>query len=358
MRILYLVPDLFGPPGGIARYCRLVCRALCDDKISLSVVAVNDSGHSVIEAQEVFPQICYAPCSGDRKLFILRALAALMQRPTLVMVGHPNFAQLGHIIASLARAKLVVFLYGIDVWTPLSRSIQHAIQRANRVIAISQFTATQAVKVNPFALDRLHILHNCLDPQFHIENHCARQDTITSILTVARMSLSERYKGHDCVIRAMPHLLVRFPELVYDVVGEGDGRPALEELAKQQGVAHAVRFHGAVSEEELAHRYSATSIYVMPSRFEGFGFVFLEAMAYGKPVIAGNQDASVEVVQHNQTGLLVDPTSVNEIAAAIEYLLANPEVRQHMGRQGAERVNKEFSFPRFRELLHESLRAL
>src|SRR5690606_2090267 len=145
-------------------------------------------------------------------------------------------------------------------------------------------------------------LHNCLDPQFQPQKIKAGKSASLSLLTVARMSLNEQYKGYDVVIRALPQLLAQFPGLIYNVVGDADGRPMLEALAAEQGVAHAVRFHGVVSEEELVRHYHEASVFVMPSRFEGFGFVFLEAMTYGKPVVCGNEDASVEVVRDKTTG--------------------------------------------------------
>jgi phosphatidylinositol alpha-1,6-mannosyltransferase len=145
----------------------------------------------------------------------------------------------------------------------------------------------------------------------------------------------------------MPFLLERFPELIYNIVGDGDGRSQMEDVARQEGVEHAVKFHGSVSDTELKKHYREATLFVMPSRREGFGFVFLEAMAHGLPIVAGDQDATTEVVQDGKTGILVNPLSTYALHAAITRLLTQAEERRQMGLRGAEAVDS-FSYPAFR----------
>ena len=352
-RILFLCPDLFGPPGGIARYCRMVCQAITDAGLSLRVLALNDPDAQ--EALHPLQGLDYRGCNGNRLSFVRGTLSSLRARPSLILVGHPNFAPLGWMAARLTGASMVVFLYGIDAWQPLPRLRRWVIAPADRLIAISRFTAHQAALVNGLPRENMRIVHNCLDPAF--QPAVGRVDSSAGhrILTVARISRSEWYKGHDSVIRAMPALLARFPDLTYHIVGDGDGRPALEALAEWERVAGAVHFHGTVSEDELADHYEHASIFVMPSRAEGFGFVFLEAMAHGRPVIAGNRDASSEVVQHGETGLVVDPDSSVQLTDAIVRLLSDDGLRAQMGLNGKERVTRAFSFETFRRALLANL---
>ncbi|BCM88564.1 GDP-mannose-dependent alpha-(1-6)-phosphatidylinositol monomannoside mannosyltransferase [Abditibacteriota bacterium] len=350
--ILYIVPDLFGPPSGIARYCRMVCRALTESGHRVTTISLLDQNKARNEAKATFPDMRYCPCSGDRRQFILRALRALQMRPDLILVGHPNFAPLGWGLGLLARAPIVNFIYGVDAWETLSPMRRRALCAGKRLISISRFTAMRSQQVNAIPQERVRILHNCLDPNF--QGHAvsgARDIDAKSLLTVARMSLQEQYKGHDVVIKALPELLKRFPGLIYHIVGDGDGRPLLESLSKEHGVESAVRFHGVVSEEELIERYQNASVFVMPSRFEGFGFVFLEAMTYGKPVVCGNADASVEVVTDGETGFTVDPTSSQAVGDAVARLLEDNELRAHMGEAAIRRVEEKFGFPHFKEQL-------
>jgi phosphatidylinositol alpha-1,6-mannosyltransferase len=169
------------------------------------------------------------------------------------------------------------------------------------------------------------------------------------------MSQEERYKGHDVVLRALPALLARVPGLCYDIVGDGDGRPELEALAYSLGVAGAVTFHGVVPEETLRSLYAAATAFVMPSRGEGFGLVYLEAMAHGTPVIAAQDGAAAEIILDGRTGFLIDPTSVEAVIESVLLLLADPDRRDQMGRTAAEHVEAKFTFPPYRDRLRALL---
>mgnify|MGYP001818414747 CR=1 FL=1 len=248
--VLYLVPELMNPQSGIARYCRLVCRGLVAAGRPLTVV--SRLGSARMTGAEIQNGIEYHPCSGQKALFVGQALSAAMRRrPDVLILGHLNFAPLGWFLARLVDARLVTFMYGIDVFRPLSPWHRWALRRSDIIIAISRFTAHRAAEVNGIDLQKMRILHNCLDPNFEKPLGGQVKEQCLSLLTVGRMSLAEQYKGQDRVIRAMPVLLSRFPGLVYDIVGDGDWRPALENLAQRQGVAGSVHFHGTVSEEEL-----------------------------------------------------------------------------------------------------------
>ena len=148
------------------------------------------------------------------------------------------------------------------------------------------------------------------------------------LLTVGRLAADERGKGHDRVIRALPALVAVDPDLVYLVIGEGDDRVRLEELARQTGVADHVRFTGRVPAAELADYYRLATVFVMPSHQEGFGIVFLEAAASGLTPIGGNRDGSSDALADGVIGIGIDPESQDQLIAAIRRVLsgdkANP----------------------------------
>lgn len=357
-QILYLVPDLFGPPGGIARYCRLVCQALTETGFQLTVIALHDQSVDVRQAKTAFPTMRYSACGGDRVLFARRALLSRRLHPAVVIVGHPHFSHLGWLIARIARAKLVTFMYGVEVWEPLSRLRRAALKKSDQWIAISQFTAQRAALSNALVLNKIRILYNCLDPQFQQFEPLQPKKLDLSLLTVARLSLVEQYKGHDYVIRAMPVLLKSYPHLIYYIIGDGDARPGLEALAAREGVAHAVRFLGFVSEAEITRYYRDTSVFIMPSRGEGFGFVFIEAMAQGTPAIGGNMDATPEVIVDGETGYLVDPLSLEAIVEATSRLLADRALRERMGQAAQQHVQQKFGVEQFKRTLLAHLEEL
>ena len=155
----------------------------------------------------------------------------------------------------------------------------------------------------------------------------------------------------------MPLILARVPEACYDLVGEGALRPELERLAEQVGVRDRVRFHGYVDDRQLERIYQSADLLVMPSTGEGFGIVYLEAWKHGLPVVAGNQDASAEVVTDGRNGLCVDPYSVEQIAGAVVALLTDPERAAAMGREGYRTVSGAYTHAHFRGNLWRILRA-
>jgi phosphatidyl-myo-inositol dimannoside synthase len=350
--ILFLVPDLWGRPGGIARHGRLICRTLSDAGIQVTGLALHDARGRELDTTLGLSNLDYRSYGGNRPLFIRDCLTMGRRPYDLVIVEHPSFSHLGWVSAQLLRARFIVFGHGIDIWDPLSLWRRLALQRADRVICVSRFTSDQALLANGLASERMRVLHNCLDPQFTFGTKPVSRGASLSLLTVSRLALEDPYKGHQQIIRALPELLQRFPGLMYRIVGDGDLRPTLEALAEQEGVSRAVSFHGFVSDEALAGYYADASLFVMPSRSEGFGFTFLEAMAHGTPAIGGGMDAAREVIVDGETGYIVDPTSIDEIKSRITQLLADEALRMRMGQAAMDHVARTFSYEQFaRQLL-------
>jgi glycosyltransferase involved in cell wall biosynthesis len=178
------------------------------------------------------------------------------------------------------------------------------------------------------------------------------------LLSVGRMTLGERYKGHEQIISALPRVIEAVPDAFYVAVGEGDLVDSLRELAQKVGVDGRVIFPGRVSSDELKSYYDRASLFVLPSKGEGFGFVYLEAMYHRNAVIAGNRDAAAEVVRHGETGLLVDPDDINGLANTIVGLLKDDRRREAMGQRGHELVLQEYTFERFQHRLLSYLEEL
>lgn len=352
---LFLAPDLIGPPGGIARVCALVCRALTEADEEIATVSLHDHGDASMIAAERFPKMTYSACQSGRVKFVLKAITqALQRRPTVVFAAHPYFSHITYFIARMVGARSVVMIHGTDAWYRLSWLRRWALQRVDVVISVSHFTAKQAALANGFSLSKVRVVHNCLDPELPMAPRPNGTHPELCLLTVARIKEGEA-KGHDQVIKALPELLIRFPNLKYSIVGDGDGRHMLERLAEDEGVAHAVRFHGTVSEQELMRHYARASLFIMPSRSEGFGLAFIEAMALSKPAIGGNLDAAPEVIIDNDTGYVVDPDSTAQIVDRVSRLLSDEKLREQMGMRASTHVGQSFSYLSFKENLFKSL---
>jgi phosphatidylinositol alpha-1,6-mannosyltransferase len=168
------------------------------------------------------------------------------------------------------------------------------------------------------------------------------------------MVSSERYKGHDQVLEA----LTRLPEARLVAAGDGDDRPRLESKAAALGMGDRIFFTGFLSEATLAELYRRCSAFVMPSKGEGFGLVYLEAMRAGKPVLAARDSAAEEIVEDGETGVLVDPEDREGLRAALAQLLGYPGEARRMGEAGRERWRQEFGAERFRERLEPLLERL
>lgn len=171
------------------------------------------------------------------------------------------------------------------------------------------------------------------------------------LLSVGRL---QRRKGHDLVLRALARIRPAVPDLYYAIAGEGEERATLERLAAELGVRAAVTFAGPIAENELADWYAAADLFVLPNRvdgadFEGFGLVFLEAAAAGLATIGGRSGGVPEAIVEGRTGLLVSGDDVEELAAAIQRLASDHELRTRLGHAGQQRARGEFSWDRSAE---------
>jgi phosphatidyl-myo-inositol dimannoside synthase len=237
-----------------------------------------------------------------------------------------------------------------------------ALGRANVVLAPSQDTANHVVEQH-VRRERIRVLPWALDPDFEAIPANAPQGKRPHgypegrvILTVGRWQANERYKGMDTLITALPRLLTRWPELQLLAVGDGDDRAWLEDLAEKNGVNRHVHFLSGLSFAELAACYDACEMFALPSRGEGFGLVYLEAMAHSKPVIGGAHGGAPEVIEDGVTGYLVPHGDAAQLATSIETLLSDPAMAQKMGGRGRQRVEREFRFSVFAKSLKKILR--
>ncbi len=165
------------------------------------------------------------------------------------------------------------------------------------------------------------------------------------LFTLARLI---KRKGIDMVIEALPRVIEKVPNLVYLIAGEGPEAEHLKEHADRKGLQKYVRFLGTIRFEELPLYYTACDAFIQPSRelsdgdTEGFGIVFAEANAFGKPVIGGTSGGTADSIVDGVTGLRVDGGNVEKIAHAILAVLTDDGYARRLGEAGRERVRREF----------------
>jgi len=324
----------------------------------LDVIALHDARRGTPDARYLGTgQFSYHGCAGNAFLFVREtALHLLRTKYDLVLSGHVHLTPLLFLLFPLnPRRNQVTFAYGIDAWNRLPPQRRLPLLASRAIVAISHFTAERLARANCIPPAKVRVLHNCLDPILdgNQPSHPPPASPEPIILTVSRLSRLESSKGHTAILRALPEIARAIPGVLYEVVGDGDLRPDLERLADELGVTDHVHFAGHVTDDALAGYYARCSVFAMPSKWEGFGFVFLEAMAHGKPVVAGAVDAGPEVIgTDGKAGVLVEPDDINALSAVLVQLLEDRRLREQLGRSGRQRVRSLFGYERFRaELL-------
>jgi glycosyltransferase involved in cell wall biosynthesis len=363
MKILVLAPPM-GATGGIQNYTATLARALGE------IIGEKNVRMVAVPAEVATRANGRAGLGRVTKLrFLFRAIEmAVRWRPRLVICAHVGVAPVAMIIRRVTRAQYWVILHGIEVWGELSASKRRALRGAKQLVSVSKFTAqvvgerqglqTEAIAILPpaFSSDAAQERNSSkeIEPGQHI------------VLTVARLAASERYKGHDVMLDAWPAVMREVPGAQYVIVGDGDDRARLQSRVAETGLTNSVSFRGSLSGTELQSCYDECQVFALPARTEldprsprgeGFGIVFLEAMAHGKPVVGPNVGAPAEFIRAGVDGLLVDPLHSGEVATALIELLQNPDRGQEMGKAGREWVNQQFSHEKFRERLNGILRA-
>lgn len=350
-----ITPGMSGADG-IAVLSRLIVRALAQPKSStVDVLSLHDStqpddGDSAVRVR-------FFGAGGSKARLAAAALrAATRVGPnTRVICLHLHLSPLA-LPLRWRGARLAIVLCGIEAWKALRRLQAHAARRADVTLAISAHTARRFREANPsFNDSAVQICHPAITLDVHAPEATAAPVTrYPTALIVGRMVAEERYKGHDLLLEIWPRVLAQVQEARLIIAGDGDDRARLEARAAEMKLREQVLFLGRVSDARLTELYRECSFFVMPSRDEGFGLVFLEAMRAGKACIGG-VGAAEEIIEDGVTGLIVDPQQPANVLGAVLRLFGEVETRDRMGRAGAERCAREFTEAcfqrRFRSLL-------
>jgi glycosyltransferase involved in cell wall biosynthesis len=354
MRVLVLLTDAFGGVGGISLCNRNLLSALCSHPACEEVVAIPRLMPH--QCEELPAKLTYVTNGINSKArYIVAVLRTLLgfRRFDLILCGHINLVPIACLLKGLLHAPVLLVIHGIDAWTPTgSRIVNLLVNKIDMFISVSEVTKRRFLRWADLPEGKGFVLPNT----FHVERYgpgpkrpglLARYglDGRTILMTVGRLSSFEKYKGIDEVIELLPDLAGKVPNVSYLIVGDGSDRKRLEEKAASLGVSDRVVFAGYVSEEEKADHYRLADAYVMPSSGEGFGIVFLEAMACGIPVVASKVDGSREAVRDGELGIIVDPADRGEIMAAILKTLMEKKGRVPEGLSF-------FSYENFSRRLH------
>ena len=344
--------------GGVGQYSRQVAGAFHEiagsTGTSLLLLGLNDPAETTIPSWTGPPLRIRGFSRNKRDLasYLLRHGGEIDR----LFLGHPNLAPLGPLLRLRnPRLRYWVAAHGSEVWESLSFHRRWSLRTATGLAPVSSHTARSLIERQGAREDRITIIPNALDPAFADMPALPPDSPLPRgariLLSVGRLHRNEPGKGIDHVLRALPAVLATVPDAYYVVVGEGDLRPELECLALDLDVAHRVRFTGPLGDEMLRGYLAAADVLVLPSRQEGFGIVFLEAMAFRKPVIGGAEGGTPDVIAHGTNGFLVGYGDVAAVSNHVTTLLTDDALRRRMGHAGRALLCERFTFDHLRRRL-------
>jgi phosphatidyl-myo-inositol dimannoside synthase len=338
--VIIVTPQFDGRDGisAVARQFAAVFAPIAGER-RLEVWSLGDTF-----APPAFDKAAVFHGAGGRRLaFASLALRRSHLRDALVVVTHVHLLPV--VLPLMYRgAKVVPVLEGVEAWKPLRPLEARALTRAWRVLAISHHTMTRFWEANPaLGAVPIEVCHPSV-PEAAAPTPARVPGRFA--LIVARMADAERYKGHDLLLRIWPRVRDSIADAELVIAGDGTDRPRLEARAVELGIAAAVRFTGRLDDADLAACYRDAALFVMPSRDEGFGLVFLEAMRARTPCIAAH-GAAEEIVRDQVDGLIVPHDDARALTQAIVRLFADAELRDRMGDEGRARVTAHFTAAQF-----------
>lgn len=346
-RLLILTPDYPPAPGGIQVVSERLAAGL--EGFETRVLALDMPGAAQFDRER---SVATRRVRGTRlprgaRLALLNAVAvreALLFRPDATLSMHLVLSPAAAAVKRILGVPSAQYFHAEEIGAR-RRLAAFAAAQADVAIAVSRYTAS-LVRDVAGGRASIDIVPNGVDLPPDAAPAPADRPTV---LTIAR--IQERYKGHDMLVRALPLVRAKIPQVQWVVIGDGSLRAGVEQLARSYAVTDSIRFLGTVSDERRNSWLRRAHLLAMPSRLpagglagEGFGIVYTEAAAYGKPVVAGNVGGAIDAVLDGITGLLVDPLDPLAIAQAITTLLLDPQMAHRLGAAGRERA-RELEWP-------------
>ena len=358
MKTLLLCPELFARESGIQRILRLYLKALCEaagagDEVRLVVLNDREFPAGSLQRYTNDRLTRRHACGGGKLSFVWQTLRCSASADRLVC-GHLGQLPVAWLACRL-RPRLQYFLvaHGIEVWRPQTAIEQAALRGARRILCVSDFTRREMRRRIALPESRFVVVPNALDPDLGdapaADQPAAPLEPV--ILTVARLDAAEGYKGVDHLIEALPAVRRVLPAARLRVIGTGSDLPRLRALAERLDLAGAVEFAGPVDDATLRAAYRDCALFALPSRGEGFGIVFLEAMAHGKACLGARAGAIPEIID-DTSGVLADYGDVAGITRQLVWALQHSWDSEQIRRRAAR-----FSYPVFREHLWHALSA-
>lgn len=327
--MLFLTLDTFSKTGGIQKVCRILAYTLCNISISafrnFNMLSLYDKDPDTryVSAKQFK---CF---NGSKKCFLFHAVVSGLKSKTII-ISHINLIFIVLFIKVIRRKiQIIMLAHGIEVWRKMPLWKQRFIQKHVKIWAVSNYTAQILERKHQINPENIEVLKNVLDPFFvfpdqfekpkYLLKRYGLQKQQPILLSITRLSKHEIEKGYDKVIKLVPQLINEFPSLHYLLCGKSDDdeKQRLELLIKKENLKQHISLIDFIPDGELVMHYLLADTFILPSKKEGFGLVFIEAAACGCKTISGNIDGSTDAMLNGELGRMINPDNPEEIKEAI-----------------------------------------
>ncbi|WP_316811388.1 glycosyltransferase family 4 protein [Pedobacter heparinus] len=334
-KILLLTLETFRAAGGIQSMNRALANSLqglsvkhnwifdlyayCDRKADLDARYLPKKSFSAFDKHKV--------------KFVVQSIKKGL-KADLIILTHINLSAIAWVIYLLnPKCRIWLVAHGVEVWRPLKLWKKSIWNICEHIICVSRFTQHKVIALHQASTDRCVVVNNILDPfltlpeSFYKPDHLLKRYQVKTtqkvIFTLTRISASEQFKGYDQVIRAISQLRKKRNDIKYILAGPYDEaeKERILQLVSDHDLNDNFLLTGYIDDQDLADHFLLADVFVLPSKKEGFGIVFIEAMAFGLPVICGNADGSIDAVRNPQMGTTVDPDDLEALEKAITQQL-------------------------------------
>lgn len=365
-KILYLTPGCFDK-GGISRYNRYQINALREicGETNIKVFSVLPPQEGDFEDEFEVSWHAWGISKLSKLAYIFKVLMAVrFWKPDIIWLGHVNLTELLVRFKLFSKAKSVLNVYGLEIWSGLRSKVEEGFRTVDHVVSDCHFTANYIESHGFRAKNSTEVIWDCVDLEKFkpIEGHddfyenykLPDPKTNPWILTLGRLSFSAAHKGYERLIEVFSKVAMKHKESVLVFAGKGDMVDHLKSLAEKFNVADRVYFSGMVHEDDMSKFYSSAHVFSLVSdrgvaRGEGIPLTPLEAMACGAPIIVGNQDGSQEAIFNGSNGYCIGSLNLERHEEVLHSLLASDEEFKIKSTNAIAIAKEHFSYEGFKQ---------
>lgn len=343
----FIYQNAFSQTGGIQTFNKYFISAL--EEISSAYTDMTAELVGIYDNEKDVKTSLPFQTLGSSKLGAFKYIIKNAKRFDTFIFAHVNLVPLAIALRLLnPKARIIFCTHGIEIWKKLPRTTEWIMNRS-MVLTVSSFSMNELKKYNPTLKD-VRLFPNCIKVKTEaaVAVNPFNPDDF-NVLSVTRLSHSERLKGIDTVIKAMALLKNEIPNIKYCVIGKGEDVERLKKLVDDLSVSEYVEFLGFVDDIDVYYQHC--DLFTLPSKKEGFGIVYLEAMQYKKPVIAVNYGGSTDVIVDNETGFLCEYNDEKCLAKKIKIIHDDPSLSMKLGQSGYYHLMEQFTFEHFTQNL-------